>query len=400
MEKQDKDKKSLPVITVSEKVSNGSGRYINNLARIMDISNSNDINRVLSVMFSKLGLNERDNVVIEDVLKNAWDMVELQFKINDEKTWYIKFHNRFGRDLLGAAVVDDKKDWYSYYCKILGEKLPSTTGVKEEETSVRDIDILMRLKKYTVGLGTGNMKDFLSCERGHQGVLYCFGSPVSKNGKNAQEIYFKINCPNDMAKQNIDNEGYYAPKNEKALIAYLSNVSYPVKIDKIYQDILNLCFDGDMPEYPLFDLHILMSKQQKGEEERIITDSVILRDGKLKAFGMMHNGSVEGCSVKNVGATVEFIGNGWMNYHVFTPKNGYVTFGTQGIEEEDSLIDPNLVREVADRMIEMFPEQAERMLGEAYYSKCMSSRENDQVGLFAMGDAPKQFKKSDDMKKD
>ena len=392
MENIEKVNDRLPVVMVGEKLVDNNGRYIQNLFKIMNISDESDINEVIRVIFSKLGSDENDTIVIEDVLKNAWDMVELQFKINDEKTWYIKFHNRFGRNCVGVAITDDVKNWYSYYCKILKGNVSLDSDVKEKNETTGDIDVSMRLKKYTLGLGTGNVKDFISCEKGHQGVLYWFGSPVSKDGKNDQMIYFKINCPDEMAKKNLDNETYYSPENEKELIDYLSNVSFPVKIDRVYSDILNLCFDGSVPKYPLFDLHVVMSKQQKGEEERIVTDSVILVDGKLKTFGMMHNGSVEGCSMKNVGATVEFIGNHWMNYHAFVLKNGYASLRVQGIDEEDSLIDINLVRDTACKMIEMFPDDASRMLGEKYYSSCIeSSLEGD--GLSSVVERPKQYKK-------
>ena len=75
MEKIEKMLEGFPNVTVLEKISNGNGRYINNLANLMNISNGDDINYVLSILFSKFGFTEKDSIVIDDVLKNAWDMV-------------------------------------------------------------------------------------------------------------------------------------------------------------------------------------------------------------------------------------------------------------------------------------------------------------------------------------
>ena len=391
MEKIEKMLEGFPNVTVLEKISNGNGRYINNLANLMNISNGDDINYVLSILFSKFGFTEKDSIVIDDILKNAWDMVELQFKINGEKTWCAKFHNRFGTRLLGMAVTDEQKDYYSYVCKVDERK---NSSEPDEEKCTSEIDVYMVEKGYDAGKG----KKQIICERSVYGVKYTFCSPVSKNGKEAQIISLKIDCPLEVQEQLKRDWEFYIPKNERALIAYLSNCTYPVNIDKIYQDIVSLSFDGDITDYPLFDLHTLMTRQFKGENERIITDSIKLKNGKLESFGMMHKGSSSGCSIKNHGAAVEFIGNGWMNYHVLTPKNGYVRFGTQGVEEEDSLIDPEVVSEVAVKMIELFPEQAERMLGRDYFSKCQKSHESDQIDMFSMMDSPKQLSKSDDKK--
>lgn len=366
-----KIKDKLPKVLVDNEVTDES--YIENLAKMMYVSDSEDVNKVLSIIFSKLGLDGEDTVTIENVTHSAYDAVEIDCSVNDGDSFKVLFHRRYGKDYLGLALTDCEKDHYNY-----------CFGISKTNNDI--FDVKMFLKGYEIGRGT----DLIICRRGYGGVSYITFSATSPGGKIEQHLSLDIKCSKEEENANKENGEYYVPKNEKALVTYLSNCSYPIKLGKVFQDIRQLSFDGDLSLVPCFNLDVITVRGEKRIDDRLKTDNIELQNGKLIKFGLSHVGNLKDCSVKNCGAAVEFLGSGSMRYSYFVPRKGYESLGVVNIDDNDNRISRGIVSEVVEELLRLFPEDAEKFLGEEITAR-VEDDTVEQRGLFV--NTPRQFSK-------
>lgn len=368
---------SLPVVNVAEGVDLS---YRNNLASMMNISNSKDVERVLAIIFSKLGFTEKDKIILSNVSTNCWDMIRADFSINGKHTYKCAFHRRYGLGYLGMSLSDDKNNSYNYKCGTI-EKY-----VSKDKNNKSEFFVSMLLNRYSVNDG----RETIICKRDFDYVKYFFCSPISKSGRMDQQLCLVVECPEELAKLNKENGTYYVPKNEKTLISYFASRPYPIDIEKTFKDIVNLSFD-DLKEFPLFDMSVTTTRHSKKEEESVVTDIIKLRNGKLEAFGALHCCKTNGCNVKNNGAAVVFTGNNKMNYYVLLERKGYLSFKCIDVDTSDEAIDSSVVSEVKVKLIKLFPEYAEGMIrvGSEYLDV---ESKYGQLSMFSeIDDSPKKF---------
>lgn len=322
--------------------------YLYYLADMMKISDSKDVNKVLSEIFLRLGYTDKDTIRFKSVPKDAWDMVRIIFEVNDKENIDVKFHRRYGKDVLGLSLTDSKGDNYGYQCRI---------SENDDEFCVE-----MYLKGYHVGKD----KNLVICERGFDGVNYVFFSADgATQGKLKQQLTLNVECSVDEAFENRNNGVYYMPRNEAQLIEYLRNVSYPVDLCSVYNGICDISFD-DVSSLEEFNLNVVTENKRKGFSDREVTDQILLKRGKLHRFGLLHEGEVEDCPMDNRGFSVTFIGNGYIEYKTVAANGGFTSSEVDYIDCGSELISSSCVREVAEKMIDMFPEQCDAMLKGRY----------------------------------
>lgn len=331
--------------------------YKSNLSKMMNIC-SLDTLKVMGNIFLKLGFTSLDEIEIFDVSSNAYDMVRLNFLVNGIE-YKGCFHRRYGKNCLGFSLVDNTKSQYDYMCFI-------------DDENLENIDVM--LKGYTI-FDNGCM---VICKKSYDGIKYVVSSDKTRRGMTKQTVSLDVKCFDVITTLNKNNKSFYSPLNEKSLIAYLCGCSYPIKIDKIYNDLVNMCFNGDVRDYPLFDLEV-MTIRNIGYDNRVITDIVKLKNGELVSFGMMQSGKLKESSLENVGGAVIFNGNGYFDYHLFVPKKGFNSFNYMRLGEIEETIDYNLVKKVGQKLIYMFPEDAERMFGDYLVSE---KAEQGQLDFF------------------
>ena len=82
-----------------------------------------------------------------------------------------------------------------------------------------------------------------------------------------------------------DSIGYcfdmYRLNNESQLQEYLSNISLPTDISELYKQVRDISL-GDVSDYP--EISFQVKKIGNDDKEDILTDSIILRDGKIQTF--------------------------------------------------------------------------------------------------------------------
>ena len=201
--------------------------YFYHLADMMKISDSKDVNDALRVIFSRLGYTEKDTITIKSVPKNDWDMVRIVFDLNGKSSFDIKFHRRYSNAVLGMSLTDCKGDNYGYQCKVV-----ENNG---------EFDANLYLKGYHIGKD----KNLIYCERGFDGVRYVFFSAdEATQGKLKQQLTLYVECGVADALDNRSNGVYYSPRNERELINYLSNVTYPVDLCDVYSGVCDISFKG------------------------------------------------------------------------------------------------------------------------------------------------------------
>lgn len=364
----------FPKVVVGENVTDNS--YVSHLAKMMNVNDEADVNRVLSVIFSKLGLKKDDVVTISNITHSAYDAVRAELQVNGQDAFKAIFHRRYGKDCLGLALTDSKKGHYMYRC-----------DVSKAESD--ELDVLMMLKGYDVG----EDKDLVVCRRGYDGVSYSTFSATSPGGRIEQLLSLDVKCSDEDIALNREKGIYFTPKNERLLITYLKCCSYPIKLDKVFSDVKELGFDGDLSKYSTFDLYVVTGRKHSHGEDRVKTDVISLKNGELDKFGLLHAGELLDCDTKNSGAAVQFIGKGSMRYYSVVPRKGFNDLGVIDINTNDSNISTTAVGEVGERLVRLFPEAAEKM----FDGRLTSSDEvADQFCLF--DNLPKQKSKSDDLK--
>lgn len=82
-----------------------------------------------------------------------------------------------------------------------------------------------------------------------------------------------------------DSIGYcfdmYRLNNESQLQEYLSNISLPTDISELYKQVRDISL-GDVSDYP--EISFQVKKIGNDDKEDILTDCIILRDGKIQTF--------------------------------------------------------------------------------------------------------------------
>lgn len=363
----------LPKVVVGENVTDKS--YVDYLIKMMNVNDEEEVNRALAVIFAKLGLKEDDVVTISNVSSSAYDAVRAELQINGLDAVKALFHRRYGRDSFGLALTDSKKDHYMYKCNI-------------SKNDLDKIDVSMMLKGYDIEQGN----EAVVCRRGFNGVSYSTFSATSPGGRIEQQLTLNVKCNDEDIALNREKGEYFTPKNERTLIAYLRNRSYPIKLDEVFKVVEELSFEGDLSKYPEFELYVVTGRKHSHGEDREKTDIISLHNGKLEKFGLMHPGELHDCSIKNNGAAVEFIGIGSMRYYNLVPRGGINDLGVYDIDTDDSNISADVVCEVGEKLVRLFPDDAEKMFNGKLNR---NNRETDQLSLF--DDSVKQKSKSDDL---
>ena len=369
----DRIKKNLPKVMVNDDITNES--YVQDLARMMKVGNGEEVNDVLRVMFSKIGYTENDTITISKVVKSAFDSVRLEFEVNGEYAFKTVFHRRYGKDCVGLSLTDKNKDHYMYKCDIS----------RDEDDA---FDVKMNLKGSEVGQG----RNLVISKKNSGSFKYSFFSPAMESGFIEQVIGLEVYCTDEEKKRNISNGEYASPKNEKALIAYLSNCTFPVNIGELFEVVKELSFDGDLTNLPSFCLDVLTVINLSSYEERAFTDLIYTKNGELKRIGFSHIGEFEDCG-RNCGGAVEFISGGGRAYSVLNLPGRWERLGC--LYEADDRASKGFVDNCVKEIVRLFPTQAEKFLG-SYYIK----EEKDNPNQLSFFDGkPKQFSKIDDLKK-
>lgn len=367
--KQLRIKEEGPVVLNSSFVDKS---YLYFLADMMNISDSNDVLEVLKRMFLEFGYTDSDIITVRGVPKSAWDMVRVVFGVNGKNNFDIKFHRRYGRDVLGVSLTDSKGDNYSYQCRV------------SENNGEFDTDL------YLKGYHIGKDKNLIICERGYDGVRYSFFScDDATQGNFKQQLTLNVDCSVEESRDNRTNGVYYTPKNESTLVNYLSNISYPVDLCSVYNGVCDIAFE-DVSSLENFELNVVTENKTKDFHEREVTDVIHLQRGELKRFGLLHADKVLDCSLDNKGYSVTFLGNGYMEYRGLIPKGGFSSRCVEYIDVGTDDVSYSCVSEVADKMIGMFPVDSEKILKGKYKKDDDSLCE--QISMF---DHEKVFVKKD-----
>lgn len=340
-----------PQIIINENITDNN--FILHLAKMMNVNSDDDVIEFLGVLFSKLGFTINDNIVISKVVKNSYDAVRLEFQVNGDSILKTLFHRRYGRNCLGLALTDSNKNHYMYKCDI--------------SKSNDGFNIKMLLKGSEIGQG----KDLVICKKDYNNFSYSFFSPISESGFVKQVITLNVLCSDEEKTINKAKKEYLSPKNEKSLIAYLSNCSYPVDLRKIFEDIRALSFDGDLTSIPYFDIRVLTIFKLNHGDERFDTDHILLRNGKLQRISFSHIGQLRDCST-NFGGSVEFVPGG-LAYWMLYPNGRWEMLGFIDNINNDERVSKNLVDESASEIIRLFPNDAERILIGIYDNEILKS---------------------------
>ena len=346
--------------------------YLYYLADMMKISDSKDVNNALSQIFLRLGYTDKDTIRFKSVPKDAWDMVRIIFEVNGKENIDVKFHRRYGKDVLGLSLTDSKGDNYGYQCRV------------SENDGEFSADV------YLKGYHVGKDKNLVICERGFDGVNYVFFSADDvTQGKLKQQLTLNVECSVEEAFENRDNGVYYSPRNEAQLIEYLRNISYPVDLCSVYNGICDISFD-DVSSLVEFNLNVVTENKTKGFNDREVTDQILFKRGKLERFGLLHEGKVGDCIMDNRGFSVIFIGNGYIEYKTVAANGGFTSSEVDYVDCERSAISTSCVRKVAEKLIDMFPERCDKMFKGRYQRDDDLSCE--QISMF---DQEKVYKKKD-----
>lgn len=311
-----------------------------NLSKIMSVNSNEEVDKILSIIFSKLGFKDKDKIDVSKIMRNAYDLVELEFQVNHTNAFKVIFHRRYGRDCLGLMLTDTNKNHYAYKCNIFK---------KDDE----NFDVKMMLK--------GFENNLITCKKNYDNLSYSFFQPTSKSGKIRQIINFEILCSDE--KKNASRE-YLNIKNEKSLVSYLSNCKYPLNLSKVYEDIKELCFEGDVSHLLIFNLNVITILNQKNSSKRFFSDGIVLKCGQLDKFWFSHIGRL-GDSSKNYGGVVEFVPAGLI-YSVLHTNGRLESLGFIDDIESDVRVSRSLVDTSALELIRLFPKDAERLLPKVY----------------------------------
>lgn len=347
-------KDDKPQIFINDNIDNK--RYMQDLAKMMKVDNALDVNETLSVLFSKIGYSCNDKIYLSNVIRSAYDEVRLEFKVNDKETFKTTFHKRYGRHCLGLALTKDNKDHFKYRCDI-------------SRNASGEIDATVMLN----GAEIGQERDLVKFDKDFGSYKYSFFSPASDTGFIEQVIGLTVCCSEQEKKFNRINKKYLSPKNEKALIAYLSNCTYPVDIGKIFEDVKELVFDGDVSQVPFLNLDVLTCINHSSGEERCFTDKIQIKNGKPECIGFSHIGGFGDCE-RNFGGAVNFTSSSGMTYFVLHLPGRWEDLGYID-DQNDSRVSQRFVNESARKVAKLFPIEAKEFLGERYVEDQLGTSE-------------------------
>lgn len=341
--------------------------YKDTLVSLFNLENREDVNKVLSGIFSSFDSSINTAKVVA-VTNYEWDKVDLTFLIDDWKYYILTFHRRFGRNNPGVVIADQLKNSFSYMCKV------NNNGA--------DLSVDLCEKSYK--LINGKYPLSIHCTRSSDGVRYSFYDKKSVGKNGSQTLSIDINAPVEEAKANEKYATLYVPENEKSLLAYLANMSTPFKADEIFRGVSTLLGD-DNEKYPLLSLKVYTDINRKyNGSKRTLTDIVELRDGELRQFGLLTKDYDERVSVV-------FTGEGYMDYRVIYPEDVAVSHEFILFNCDSKDISRDIVNRVALKLVELFPDQSDKFFGEDFVT--YEREDSSQLSFF---DTPKILVKSDD----
>lgn len=97
------------------------------------------------------------------------------------------------------------------------------------------------------------------------------------------ELVLTIECSREEAESNrfVTNKNY-VPRNEKQLVDYITDLTFPISIEEVYKKIEEISLGPDISQYPF--IHLLIKNRENA------TDRIELENGKCSKFMKTKNG--------------------------------------------------------------------------------------------------------------
>ena len=222
-----------------------------NIPRSVPIPSSllKNIESEFSIILSKVGIDKTETCILDNLdidtfsfnchLFNAKRDVKISLRISDPD--YITIEDK------------DTTKTYEYFYYLDGRPSELTLDsftIKNEET-VFNRDLWVTKAYFTVTSGD-----------------YSLSIGVDKPDREY--------CPNN-----------YRLANEEQLQEYLLGISLPTDISELYKKVRDISL-GDVSDYP--EISFQVKKLGNGDEEETLTDSIILKDGKMQSFTRTKDG--------------------------------------------------------------------------------------------------------------
>lgn len=215
------------------------------------------VDECLCGIFSKLGFNILDEIVIYDVDKEN----TLLFRVNDQSFCRINLKSNCDEKYPIMYFIDDRSHEYGYQCIVNN-----------------DVDVKLNLFRYNSFLNDRNV----FYEVSNEWIEYS----VYKDG-NLLEL--RVSKPNNY----VTNSGYYSMyklPNYKKLRKYFSNLDFSLSILDIYKGICEISLGDDTSKYSYVDLRKIKCNENELDDDFKITDMIQLQDGQLFTVIITRNG--------------------------------------------------------------------------------------------------------------
>ena len=321
---------------------------VRNIKKMMHVDYSS-VYDILGSMFHNIGLAS-NSVVISEVLRTDTASSVFMIQADDEHVYKIIISKR--GDVVGGVnfyVKDTDGNAWHYKCKT------------NKGTQTNDL-VDMQLKRYSINDGDCSIECFK--DAGHVEYLFTYGS---SDGQIKQQVNFDVRGTDVEEVSNIVHDRCFCVENEEDLVKYFRQLSYPVELGNVYEDVTKMYFGNDVCKYSEYYFGITTKKCD--EEKTYVTDQIDLNNGNLVRFKL--SPLIADGSFPDDYITISFADG------KIICQNG---FSDMGVNYQSAC---QAVSMAADELMELFPEQANKFL------KCNASSTTD---------GEKQFSKVSDLK--